>query len=491
VINNAGLIEKTGGAGTSEIASSGLTLVNTGTLDVASGTLSLGSNISQVAGNTLSAGTWNALSGATLQFPNGTNITTNKAHINLAGSGANITGLSGLSSNSGSLSLTNGANFTTSGDFSNSGSLTLGTGGTLSVMGNFNQTSAGTLNIDIGGTPASGRFGQVAVQKAANLAGNFNVGLVNGFTPSIGQDFKVMTFASVSGTFNNVSGVSPDFVGHFNPASLDLVAGNAVGGAPVITGDPSNQTVTAGQSVSFTASASGNPTPTVQWQVSSNGGATFSNISGATSTTLTLNNVTPSMSGYAYHAVFTNSAGSAATSAATLTVQSASGEAPVITSGASAVFTAGQGGSFTVTATGSPTPTLVESGALPNGVTFTNNGNGTATIHGTPVPGTFGPYHFTVSAQNSAGSVTQSFTLMVKPLILNVPPLLWLFDSFLGGTETVNSDGTETITDSFFGIPLFVSTYNSAGDLMSVTLFGINITFLFGSPSYGGDFLGW
>jgi RHS repeat-associated protein len=62
---------------------------------------------------------------------------------------------------------------------------------------------------------------------------------------------------------------------------------------------------------------------------------------------------------------------------------------------------------------------------------------------------------------------------------LQVPPLLAFLDSILGGIETINSDGTETITDSLFGIPLFVATFNSSGGLTSVTLFGINITFLF------------
>ena len=65
------------------------------------------------------------------------------------------------------------------------------------------------------------------------------------------------------------------------------------------------------------------------------------------------------------------------------------------------------------------------------------------------------------------------------PPTLHTPPLLALIDSLLGGIETVNGNGTETVIDSFFGIPLFVSAYDSAGDLMSVTVFGINITFLF------------
>jgi hypothetical protein len=83
--------------------------------------------------------------------------------------------------------------------------------------------------------------------------------------------------------------------------------------APSITSNPTNQVVAVGQSATFSASASGTPTPTVQWQVSTDGGKTFSEINGATSTTLTLNNVTMAMSGYEYRAVFTNSAGKATT----------------------------------------------------------------------------------------------------------------------------------------------------------------------------------
>jgi hypothetical protein len=64
---------------------------------------------------------------------------------------------------------------------------------------------------------------------------------------------------------------------------------------------------------------------------------------------------------------------------------------------------------------------------------------------------------------------------------LHTPPLLAFFDALLGGIEKVNGNGTETVIDSFLGIPLFVSTYNSKGDLVSVTIFGIDVTFLFGS----------
>jgi len=68
-----------------------------------------------------------------------------------------------------------------------------------------------------------------------------------------------------------------------------------------------------------------------------------------------------------------------------------------------------------VTATGSPTPTLTETGALPSGVTFKDNGNGTATLGGTPASGSGGSYTLTITASNGVGSAaSQSFTLTVN-----------------------------------------------------------------------------
>ena len=49
--------------------------------------------------------------------------------------------------------------------------------------------------------------------------------------------------------------------------------------------DTGRQTVEEGESASFESAASGIPTPTVQWEVSTNGGATWSAVAGATSNT--------------------------------------------------------------------------------------------------------------------------------------------------------------------------------------------------------------
>jgi hypothetical protein len=67
------------------------------------------------------------------------------------------------------------------------------------------------------------------------------------------------------------------------------------------------------------ASASGAPTPSVQWQISTDGGTTFTNINSATSATYSFT-ATASENGDQYRAVFTNSSGVATTVTATLTV---------------------------------------------------------------------------------------------------------------------------------------------------------------------------
>jgi hypothetical protein len=77
--------------------------------------------------------------------------------------------------------------------------------------------------------------------------------------------------------------------------------------------------VKAGSTVAFTATASGIPAPTVQWEVSTDFGATWTNIANATSTTLSFT-TTAAQNGSKYRAVFKNGGGGVATRAATLKV---------------------------------------------------------------------------------------------------------------------------------------------------------------------------
>jgi hypothetical protein len=130
-------------------------------------------------------------------------------------------------------------------------------------------------------------------------------------TPSVAGSYPVTITAS-NGTLPNAT---QNFVLVVNAAGPDT--------APVVTTQPSSQTVTVGQAATFAAAATGAPPPTVQWQQSTDSGSTFNNISGATGTSYTTAAATAAMNGYQYRAVFTNGIGSATSNAASLTVTAA------------------------------------------------------------------------------------------------------------------------------------------------------------------------
>src|SRR5206468_9201932 len=116
--------------------------------------------------------------------------------------------------------------------------------------------------------------------------------------------------------------------------------------------------------------------------------------------TATLSGTPLAGSGNTYNLSFTASNGISpdATQSFTLTVN----EAPTITSANSATFQVGAAGSFTFT-TGHSFPTaltLSETGALPAGVTFTDNQDGTATLSGTPSAGSGNTYKLSLTAGN-------------------------------------------------------------------------------------------
>ncbi|HXA45572.1 MAG TPA: discoidin domain-containing protein, partial [Candidatus Angelobacter sp.] len=101
------------------------------------------------------------------------------------------------------------------------------------------------------------------------------------------------------------------------PVSLTVLAPSA----PVIWENvtPPSASVYVGQSVSFAAAFTGNQPITNQWQVSQDGGNTFSNLAGETNTVLTLTNLQSANAGE-YRLAAGNAFGSNDTAAATLTV---------------------------------------------------------------------------------------------------------------------------------------------------------------------------
>jgi hypothetical protein len=68
------------------------------------------------------------------------------------------------------------------------------------------------------------------------------------------------------------------------------------------------------------ASIVGSPVPAIQWQLSTDGGNTWTTVSGATTSKLTLKSASVVQSGFKYRAVLTNRSGSFTTASVTLTV---------------------------------------------------------------------------------------------------------------------------------------------------------------------------
>ena len=273
-------------------------------------------------------------------------------------------------------------------------------------------------------------------------------------TPSV----QWMVSTDSGATFNdvpNATSATYSFTATFaqNGDEFEAVFTNSLGSAtttaatltvetvPSVTTQPSDQTVTAGATATFTAAASGNPTPSVQWMVSTDSGASFSNISGATSTTYSVA-PTIAQNGDEFEAVFSNAAGSATTTAVTLTVQAA----PVVTTPPSdQTVVAGHTATFTAAASGNPTPSVQWMVSTDSGATFNDVPNATSATYSFTATFAQNGDEFEAVFSNSLGSATSTaatLTVQTVPTVTTQP-----------SDQTVTAGGTATFTAAASGNP--------------------------------------
>jgi large repetitive protein len=152
--------------------------------------------------------------------------------------------------------------------------------------------------------------------------------------------------------------------------------------------------------------------------------------------------------------------------------------APAITSASSAQFPTGQAGSFTVTTNSIawPLPALTETGTLPTGVTFSDNGDGTATLAGTPGGADAGTYQFQITAANGISpDATQQFTLTV-----GAAPQITSADS----TEfDLGSSGSFTVTTTGDPVPATVTETGALPSGVTFTDNGDGTATIAGTPN--------
>jgi len=114
---------------------------------------------------------------------------------------------------------------------------------------------------------------------------------------------------------HTLSAIAKDGAGNSaTSAGVAVTVNNVTATAPTITAQPTNQTVTAGQTATFTVAATGTVPLSYQWQKNA------VSIAGATSASYTTPVTTTADSGATFRVVVSNTAGTVTSSAATLTV---------------------------------------------------------------------------------------------------------------------------------------------------------------------------
>ncbi len=203
-----------------------------------------------------------------------------------------------------------------------------------------------------------------------------------------------------------------------NPAVLTV---NAAVAAPIISAEPANLTVTASQSAIFSVAATGTSPFSYQWM--RNGAA----ISGANSATYDIASTSASDSGTRFNAVVANSAGSATSNTATLTVTQAMVAAAISVQPVSQSVRVGASATFSVTATGTSPFTYQwnKNGVAVSGATY-------ATYTTPPATSSDNGAKFNVSVSNSVDTTVSNIATLT---VSDVNSVAMLYPSAPGGSS--------------------------------------------------------
>ncbi|MBS0197213.1 MAG: hypothetical protein JSR77_10685, partial [Planctomycetes bacterium] len=209
LLRNNGTITKRGLAAFT--TATDLSFDNPGILAVEGGAVTIGAT-PQVSGTTVFGGDWRISGGGSLAVTNVTSVRAivAGASLTLADSGA-FSAVSTLATLGGSLNLENAGGRTLTpfgGTLTSTGSLRTGRGSTLNLTGAFATT--GTLTAQLAGANTSGR---VVATGGASAAGALVIELAPGFVPGDGDSFAILSGATRSGTFSQVT---------FPPANLGI-----------------------------------------------------------------------------------------------------------------------------------------------------------------------------------------------------------------------------------------------------------------------------
>jgi hypothetical protein len=262
------------------------------------------------------------------------------------------------------------------------------------------SSSPQTLTLSNTGTAA------VTISQATVTGAGFSVvGGMSSVAIAAGQNhaFQVQFAPTAAGNISGSVSIVSDATN--SPLAVSLSGTGTM--ALAITSQPESQSVTAGQTATFSVVAAGTGTLTYQWKKS---GAA---ITGATAASYTTPAATSAVSGSQFTVVVTDSTGSLTSGIATLTVTAAAVAPSITAQPANRTVTAGQTASFSVTATGTAPLTYQwkKNGAVISGATSSSYTTPATAVSDNDA-------QFTVTVTNSVSSAASA----AATLTVNVPP---------------------------------------------------------------------
>lgn len=218
--------------------------------------------------------------------------------------------------------------------------------------------------------------------------------------------------------------------------------------APALTVQPAAQSATAPAAATFNVTVTGTA-PGYQWQRSTDNGATWVNIAGATAASYSTGSTDVSMNASQYRAVVSNSAGSVTSTAAVLSVTPTPIAAAISTQPADQSVSAGSAAAFTVAATGTPTPTLQWQRSTDNGSTWSDIATATdATYNTGPTTLAQNSARYRARASNSAGTATSNAVLLTVNAAVQAPAI-----TTQPASQSVSTPAAATFTAAASGVP--------------------------------------